>query len=189
MPRRVRLIVFLGIVGMLVLATAISAGAAPEDEIQATEAEIAEAQERLREIQSEESNALADYNIALNKMNELNGEIDAAEEDLTAAEEELAQAEEELEERAAQVYKSGNVAFMDVLLGTDNFQEFATRLDLWMRLLGEEQAEVEAVREAKDDLEERKSELETERAHRVEAVDEALAHKEDVTETEAEAES
>src|SRR3712207_6368737 len=144
MPQRVRLIVFLGIVGLLVLATAISAGASPEEEIQSTEAEIAEAQERLRELRSEESSALAEYNGALHKMNELNEEIEAAEEDLAAAEEKLAQAEEELEESAAQGYKSGNVALMDVLLGTDNFQEFATRLDLWTRMLGEEREEYEA---------------------------------------------
>jgi peptidoglycan hydrolase CwlO-like protein len=36
------------------------------------------------------------------------------------------------------VYKSGNVAFIDVLVGVDNFSEFASRLDLWMRLLDQE---------------------------------------------------
>ncbi|MDQ3793017.1 MAG: hypothetical protein M3341_10365, partial [Actinomycetota bacterium] len=72
MPRRVRLIVFMGIVGMLVLATGISAGAAAQEDIQATEAEIAAAEERLMELRSEESNALAEYNGALHKMNELN---------------------------------------------------------------------------------------------------------------------
>ena len=137
MPRRMRFIVFFGVVAMLVLATGLSAGAAPEDDVQSAEAEVADAQERLMEIRREESDALADYDNALHKMNELNGEIADAEDDLDAAEKRLAEAQESLEERAAQVYKSGNVAFMDVLLGTDDFQEFATRLDLWMRLLGQ----------------------------------------------------
>src|SRR5215210_3613401 len=100
MPRRVRSIVFLGVVSMLVLAAGISAGAAAEDDIQATEAEIAEAQERLMEIRTEQSAALADYNNALHKMNELNGEIAAAEKNLSAAEERLAEAQDDLEERA-----------------------------------------------------------------------------------------
>jgi peptidoglycan hydrolase CwlO-like protein len=152
MPRRVRFILFFGVVTMLVLATGISAGAAPGDDVAATEEEIAEAQERLMEIRSEESDALAEHNIALHKMNELNGEIEAAEKDLTAAEEDLAEAQASLEERAAQVYKSGEVAFIDVLVGVDDFSQFGSRLDLWMRLLEQERAAYEAVLEAKNDL-------------------------------------
>ena len=188
MPRRLRFIVFFGVVAMLVLATGISAGAAPEDDIAATEDEISAAQERLMEIRMEESTALADYNFALDEMNELNGKIADAEKDLQASEEDLKEAQASLEERAAQVYKSGNVAFIDVLVGVDDFSQFASRLDLWMRLLEQERAAYESVLTAKQDLEERKSELETERARRVEAVEEAMNHKKQATEAEAEAE-
>ena len=189
MPRRVRFIVFLGVVTMLVLATGISAGAqAPEDGNTTTEEEISAAQERLMEIRSQESDALADYNIALHKMNELNGEIADAEKDLQAAEEDLAEAQASLEERASQVYRSGNVGFVDVLVGVDDFSQFASRVDLWMRLLEEERAAYEAVLQAKNEIEDRKSKLETERARRVEAVDEALNNKEQVADAEAEAE-
>src|ERR687894_2341864 len=188
MPRRVRFIVFLGVVAMLVLATGISAGAQSGD-IQSKEAEIAAAEQRLMDIRAEESAALAEYNIALHKMNELNVKIAEADQDLDAAEDQLAAAQEDLEKRASDVYKSGNVAFINVLVGSDDFSQFATRLDLWVRLLGEEKAKVEAVREAKDDLEARKSALETERANRVEAVEEALVHKENATAAEAEAET
>src|SRR3712207_2148039 len=162
MPRRVRFILFFGVVAMLVLATGISAGAAPGDDVAATQEEIAAAQERLMEIRSEESDALAEYNIALHKMNELNGEIAGAEEDLQGAEEDLAEAQASLEERASQVYRSGNVAFIDVLVGVDDFSQFASRLELWMRLLDQERAGSEAVLEAKNDLAERKSALEPE---------------------------
>jgi peptidoglycan DL-endopeptidase RipA len=174
---------------MLVLATGISAGAAPEFEIEATEAEIDEAQERLMEIRMAESDALADYNIALSQMNELNVKIDDANDDLDVAEKQLREARNNLQERASQVYKSGNVAFVNVLVGTDNFSEFASRLDLWVRLLEQERAAFEDVLEAKNDLEARKSALETERVRRVEAVDEALAHKKHAAEAEAEAEA
>ena len=177
MPRRVRFIVFLGVITMLVLATGISAGAEPGD-VQSREAEIAAAQQRLMEIRAEESDALAEYNSALHKMNELNVKIAEADKDLGAAEDQLAEAQEDLENRASEVYRSGNVAFINVLVGVDNFSQFATRLDLWMRLLGEEKAKVEAVLAAKEDLEARKSALEAERASRAEAVEEALVHKE-----------
>jgi hypothetical protein len=55
MPRRVRFIVFFGVVAMLVLATGISAGAAPGDNIESAEAEVADAQDRLAEIRLESS--------------------------------------------------------------------------------------------------------------------------------------
>ena len=174
---------------MLVLSTGISAGAAPGDGIQSRRAEIAAAQERLMEIRTQQSVAEAKYEGALFRMNELNVKIARAEEDLGAAKQELAAAQKDLENRASEVYKSGNVGFINVLVGVDNFSQFATRLDVWMRLLGEEKAQFEAVLEAKQDLEARKSALETKRASREEAVEEALAHKERAAAAEAEAEA
>jgi peptidoglycan hydrolase CwlO-like protein len=188
MPRRVTLIVFLGFVAALILTTGISAGAAP-GEIRSTEAEIAAAQERLMGIRTEQSAALAAYNAALDKMNDLNGQIADATEDLEASEVRLAGAQKSLEERASQVYKSGNVAFIDVMVGVNNFSEFAARMDLWLRLLAEEQAAFEAVLEAKNELAAHKAKLENQRAERVAAVEEALANKEEAASAEAEAEA
>lgn len=188
MPRRVSLIVFLGFAATLVLTMGMTAGAAPGDEVASREAEIAEAQDRLMDIRMEAGTANERFNNALYEMNQLNGEIAAAEEDLTAAEERLGEAQASLEERASQVYKSGNVGFADVLVGVDNFSEFATRMDLWLRLLEEERARFEAVREAKNELADRKAQLEDERAKRVETVEDAaeLQEKAAAAETEAE---
>src|ERR671917_538487 len=152
MPRRASLIVFFGLAVALVFVTGISAGAATE--VQEKRDEVTSAQDRLADIRMEVSSAEAAYNNALYEMNQLNGQIAQATDDLNAAKERLAEAQADLEERASQVYKSGNVAFMDVLVGVDDFSEFATRLDLWVRLLGQERAKVEAVEEAKKEAEE-----------------------------------
>ena len=189
MPRRVSLIVFLGFVTTLVLTTGISAGAQSGDGVQVKEAEIAAAQSRLMDIRTEQSAALAAYDSALHEMNELNGQIADATEDLGAAEDRLAEAQDSLEQRAAQVYKSGNLAFTDVMLGVNNFSEFAARMDLWLRLLGEERAKFEAVLEAKNELAAHKDKLEDQRAQRVEAVEEALAQREEAASAEAEAQA
>jgi peptidoglycan DL-endopeptidase RipA len=188
MPRRVTLIVFLGFVATLVLTTGISAGAAP-GEVRSTEAEIAAAQERLMGIRTEQSSAQAAYDAALYKMNDLNEQIADAAEDLDASEARLAEAQKSLEERASQVYKSGNVAFIDVMVGVNNFSEFAARMDLWLRLLAEERAAFDAVLEAKNELAAHKAELEDQRTDRVAAVEEALANKEEAASAEAEAEA
>ena len=189
MPRRASFIAFLGLVVALVFVTGISAGAAPDESVQAKEAEVMAAQERLMEIRLRVSAAQASYDNALYEMNHLNGQIARASRDLEAAKKRVAEAEENLEERASQVYKSGNLAFGNVLVGVNSFSEFASRPDLWMRLLGQDRAEVEALREAENEFAARKNELEAQRGQRVEAVERAIAQKERATEAEAEAEA
>ncbi|HEV2093742.1 MAG TPA: hypothetical protein VGR18_11305, partial [Rubrobacter sp.] len=170
------MIVFLGLATALVFVTGISAGAAPE--VREKRDEVASAQDRLADIRMEVSAAQAAYNNALYEMNQLNGQIAQANEELDAAKKRLAAAQADLEERASQVYKSGNVAFMDVLVGVDDFSEFATRLDLWVRLLGQERAKVEAVEKAKNALAAQKRELTDQREQRVAAVQRAIEQRE-----------
>ena len=188
MPRRASLFVFLGFAVALVLVTGISAGAQSGD-IRAKKADVAAAQDRLMEIRVEASAAEASYNNALYEMNQLNGQIVGAKEDLDGARKRFKAAKKSLEERAALVYKSQNVAFMDVLVGVDSFSEFATRLDLWIRLLGRERADFVEVREAKKDLLARKDRLEREREQRVAAVERAMDQKERAEQAEAQAEA
>jgi len=176
MPRRASLFVFLGFAVALVLVTGISAGA-QSDGIRAKKADVTAAQKRLMEIRVEASAAEASYNNALYEMNQLNGQISRAENDLDASRNRFKAAKKSLEERAALVYKSQNVAFMDVLVGVDSFSEFASRLDLWVRLLGRERADFVKVREAKDDLLARKKRLDAEHEQRLAAVERAMDQK------------
>jgi cell wall-associated NlpC family hydrolase len=171
------LFVFLGLAIALVFVTGISAGAEPDGGIRAKKADVAAAKDRLVEIRLEGSSAEAAYNNALYEMNQLNGQITRTTEDLRAAKERLAVAKKTLEDRAAQVYKSGNVAFMDVLVGVDNFSEFASRLNLWVRLLDRERVEFLEVREARNELAARRDRLEAQREQRVAAVETAIAQR------------
>jgi cell wall-associated NlpC family hydrolase len=187
MPRRASLFVFLGLAIALVFVTGISAGAESDSSIRAKKADVAAAQDRLVEIRLEASSAEAAYNNALYEMNQLNGQITRTTEDLRAAKERLAVAKRTLEERAAQVYKSGNVAFMDVLVGVDNFSEFASRLNLWVRLLDRERVEFLEVREARNELAARRDRLEAQREQRVAAVETAIAQRERANQAQAQA--
>jgi peptidoglycan DL-endopeptidase RipA len=189
MPRRASMFVFLGLAIALVFVTGISAGAEPDGSIRAKKADVAAAQDRLMEIRMEASAAEASYNNALYEMNQLNGQIAGTTDHLRAAKERLAEAKKTLEERAAQVYKSGNVAFMDVLVGVDDFSEFASRLNLWVRLLDRERAEFLEVREARNELAARRDRLEAQREQRVAAVETAIVQQERANEAEAQAEA
>ena len=189
MPRRASLFVFLGFAVALVFVTGISAGAQSGGGIRAKEAGVAAAQDRLMEIRKEVSAAEASYNNALYEMNQLNGQIIRAKDDLDDARKRASSAKENLEERAAQVYKSGNVAFMDVLVGVDNFSEFASRLDLWIRLLEQERADFVELRDARNQLVVRKDRLEAEREQRVDAVERAVTQRGRADKAEARAEA
>jgi peptidoglycan hydrolase CwlO-like protein len=188
MPRRASLFVFLGFAVALVLVTGISAGA-ESGGIRAKKADVDAAQDRLMEIRMEASAAEASYNNALYEMNQLNGQIARAKEDLDDARKRFKAAKKSMEERAALVYKSQNVAFMDVLVGVDDFSEFASRLDLWIRLLGRERADFVKVREAKKDLLARKDRLEAEHQQRLDAVERAMAQKKRAEKAEAQAQA
>jgi cell wall-associated NlpC family hydrolase/peptidoglycan hydrolase CwlO-like protein len=190
MPRRASVFVSLGFAVALVLVAGISAGAETGDgSIKAKKTDVTAAQDRLMEIRMQAGAAEASYTNALYEMNQLNGQIAGAKEDLDGARKRFEAAKKSLEERAALVYKSQNVAFMDVLVGVDSFSEFASRLDLWIRLLGRERADFVEVREAKKDLVARKDRLEAERRQRMEAVERAMAQRERAKKAEARAEA
>ncbi|HWS79723.1 MAG TPA: NlpC/P60 family protein [Rubrobacter sp.] len=178
---------FLGLAIALVFVTSISAGAEPDGGIRAKKADVAAAQDRLTEIRMEAGSAEAAYNNALYEMNQLNGQITRTTEELEVAKERLAVAKKTMEQQATQVYKSADVAFMDVLVGVDDFSEFASRLKLWVRLLDKERAEFLEVREARNELAARRDRLEAQREQRVAAVETAIAQRERANEAEARA--
>lgn len=187
MSRRVSLVVFLGIASALVLATGLTAGAA--EDTKSKRLEVGSAEERLMQVRQDAAAAQGDYNHALFELNELDAEIEETEAGLSTAEERLARAQKDLEDRASQVYKSGNVGFMDVLVGVEDFSNFASRMDLWLDLLSEERAEFDRVKQARDELQAKRDQLKAQRAERVETIDAAIARKEAAEEAEAEAEN
>jgi peptidoglycan DL-endopeptidase RipA len=181
MRRRVGYVAFIGMVSALILGTGLTAGASPSGQVERKEAEVASAQDRLTEMRTKAASAYEEYNRALAEMNKLDSEIGATEEDLAAAEDRLVAAQERLEQRASQVYRSGNVAFVDVLVGADDFSEFATRLDLWFQLLGQERTAFEEVLDARNALQAEKDALSEQQAERQKALEAAANRKDEVS--------
>lgn len=187
MPKRARFIVFLGLALIVVFATGISAGAAPKNNVQVKQNEISSAQARLAEIQKESSASYESYNNALYQLNELDKDMSKTSNKLAYTKKQLSASQQELQTRATQVYKSGNVAFLDVLVGVDDFSEFASRLDVWMKILGQERAEFESVLKAKNQLEAEQAKLQDQRNQRAAALQDASKQKEQSENAEAEA--
>ncbi len=172
MPRRVNLVILLGLIIGAVFSFGLSAGAQqPDAATGTTEVEIEVAQAELTELRTQAEVAAEEYNSAAFRAEVLNREIANTTRDLEEAEGRLATAQEDLSGQTAQMYKSGNVAFLDVLFGAKDFNDFATRLDLWVRLISDQQAEVEELRAARDEMEAQMNE----RALQVENQEKTLA--------------
>ena len=165
------MVVLLGLIVGAVFIFGLTAGAAPGTGTK--EDEVGEAQKRLAGLRMGAGAAYEAHGNAVFQLGELDGEIAATTEDLTVAEEDLGEAQSRLEDRASRMYKSGNVGFIDVLVGAENFSEFSNRLELWVRLLARERAEFDRVREIRDILTEKKALLEATRERRVAALEEA----------------
>ncbi len=77
----------------------------------------------------------------------------------TQAAEDLLRSQELLGERAAGIYKSGSVPFVDVLFGTTSFADFLTRLEILARVGRRDAALVSSVRDAERRLQDLEREL------------------------------
>ncbi|TCJ16672.1 hypothetical protein E0L93_08015 [Rubrobacter taiwanensis] len=166
MVRRYNLAAVLAVA--LILALAASAGA--RENVQTKQTEVRAAQERLLQLQVESSVAYENYNSALVRLEELDGQIEETAERLAAAEERYAAAQRSFSERVSRVYVSGNVAFIDVLVGAESFSEFARRVELMLQILNRDRMRVQELLTAKEELAQRKSELESQRVQHVATV-------------------
>ena len=187
MLRRVNLLVLFGLIVGAVFIFGLTAGAQPTTNT--GEDEFGDAQQRLAEFRMDAGAAYEAHSDAVFQLSELDGQIEAANEDLIVAEEDLGEAQGRLEERASTMYKSGNVGFVDVLIGAEDFSEFANRLELWVRLLARERAEFDRVREIRDTLAEKKAFLEATREERVQALGEADSQLDQASAFEADAQA
>ena len=128
------------------------------------------------------SDAQSEADQALAKLNDLGDQLDAAQNDYQnaveeqkAAEEKVAQAQaqideatekvaalqEQLGDRAKEMYRSGGTSFLDVLLGSSSFEEFATNMSLFNKLNENDAELVQQTKDARTELENAKTEAET----------------------------
>lgn len=129
--------------------------------------ELQKAREELEEGKEKESQ-LAEKVVELEeKVYELNGEIEVSEVKLEKLEKELDKAQkkvdrqnQELGGRLRNMYKNGNVGFIDVLMNSGSFSEFLTNLDLVQKIYASDKDVLEELQAAHDEVEKKKKEVE-----------------------------
>lgn len=123
----------------------------------------------------------AEINVIQAELRVLGNRIATTESKIAETEEELAEAEENIDEmdrvlavRLRAIYENGQVSYLDVLFSSSSFAEFLTRYNDLQLIISEDkvlleefQVERERILGIKEDLEERRQELETMRRENI----------------------
>ena len=149
----------------------------------------AEAQQvlsQLEEMQVKLDEASNNYYAALEAQEEAEAKVVEAQAKVDEKTKEIEGYQEQLGDRARDMYRSGSVSFVDVILGASSFEEFATTWNM-LEKLNENDAElVQQTKDAREELEAAKTEAEEQAQIAADKTAEAEAVKEEAEATTAE---
>ena len=117
----------------------------------------------------------------------------AVENDITLNERHLAEAQKRLEGRESVFYKrvrdiyiNGRLSYLDVVIGSKDFSDFANRLEVLKRIIGSDITLINEIKKERADIEAHKQKLEADRAKLVELEKSALAKQAEIEQKKAE---
>ena len=121
---------------LLALATVVPSGAvaAPQN-LAELQAEAARVNAEVARLDRRAEISIEEYDIARSELDQLNVSLSDARRDLMRAETALDLAQTQLGERMSQIYKSGDIGLLDVVINADDFTEVSAQLD-YVRLIG-----------------------------------------------------
>ena len=122
---------------------------------QATDTEAA----KLGEIESRLAEATGVYNKLNNQIKELEAKITGTDKEIAVTEKNLAERRAILGQRMKDIYKRGQISYLDVLLGATDFVDFATRLQVLQKVLSNDVNLITDVLEKQGTLNQLKTDL------------------------------
>lgn len=140
------------------------------------QAEAQEALTKLNAMQETLDVASADYGEALQAQAEAEAARDEASARIDEIDQELSEVQSRLNSRAREMYRSGSTTYLDVLLGADTFEQFATSWDLLNRLnegdadLVQQEKDLKAEAVEQHDVYTQQAELATQKAQEAEQI-------------------
>lgn len=124
--------------------------------------------EQLRAIQAELDTAQGEYDAVNDLLAETEHQIKANTELTAQLTQKLENQRKILERRLRDIYKNGQVNYLDVLLGAKDFSDFVTRMDLLKKILAYDTALIQGTKADREKLNKARAQLETDRAKIVE---------------------
>ena len=142
-----------------------------QQQMQQQQSKVAQAQrqvdsvsEQLRLIQVDLDGAQNEYKEIMSRLSYTEEQISINTQILKKAEQNLAERSKILNNRMRDVYKNGQISYLDVLLGASDFGDFTTRLDVLKRVLNQDVVLIAKVKADRELILEKKAQLETDKA-------------------------
>ena len=121
-------------------------------------------QNLIDELNQQLEGATEDYDYANQQLEDSQGRATKLSADLKQAENDLASTQEKLNQRVVDIYKSGNLGMLDVVLDANSFSELVTRLDD-LSLIGKQDAQLlSQISDFKTKISDQKTQLDAEMA-------------------------
>ncbi len=174
---------------ILALGLMVPAGIAQADPASSKQAEAQAALDKLNQYKSTLSQANANYEAAATEQMEAQAKVEESQAKIDDETAKIQEYQAQLGTRARSMYRSGGTTMLDVFLGSNTFQEFATNFEI-LNTLNEKDAElVQKTKTARQELESAKAEYEAQEQVAAEKAAEAKAVADSANATAAEMQS
>lgn len=150
------------------------------------ETRIGSVSEQLRQIEVELQAAVNELKSIEQQRIATETEIVKNERLLQEAEARLQQRENIFYKRTRDIYINGRLSYLDVIIGAKDFNDFATRLDILKRIIDSDISLIDAIKEERRIIAEKKAQLEADRARILELQKEAEAKQQEIEAKKAE---
>jgi peptidoglycan DL-endopeptidase CwlO len=110
-------------------------------------------------LDEELSAATEDYDYASQQLEDTQAQVAKTTSNISKAEKDLKTAQDQLNQRLVNIYKSGKLSMLNVLLGSSSFSDLISRVDQWQRLGKQDSTLVDQVATYKKDVADRQVEL------------------------------
>ncbi len=136
--------------------------------VDAIQAKINSVSEIKRALDEEAAVAVADYEEKQATLDETMARIEENESKLLATEEDYTAKHDKLEKRVRDIYINGQISYLDVMFGAQDFGDFLTRMDLLKRVMIQDSELVNQVLEYRNEIQAIGRQLEQDRLVQVE---------------------
>lgn len=163
----IRKITALAMSSLMVFSLTLAPAAALAESSASLQSKLDAANEKLNELNA----TVLDANESLNEteyeleqkqaeLDKINSDIESTKEEIEEKEAELDEARSSLGDRVSSDYKSGPVSFLSIILNSNSFEDFVSRVYYADKVSESENAAISEVETLKSDLEDQKSQLE-----------------------------
>lgn len=139
--------------------------------------QVSSVSEQLRQIQVAMDAAQQEYNDVEGRLTATEQQLATNAQTLAKAEGDLTQSVGALNKRVRDIYENGQISYLDVLLGSKDFSDFTTRMDILKKIIKKDITLVNQVRAERALIVQKRGELEQDRAAVLNLKTEAAAKK------------